>query len=130
MTISISSAQDTYPKLKVIEGDTVVLFQSVHLKYVNRKILEVEYLNEANKNLKSQNVSLNNELMLNGFKIESLNSQINSFQTAASAYSGIIQDKDKEINLIKKQNKKKRRNTLIISGGVGVVIGLIISILI
>jgi len=108
----------------------VVLFEPVQLKYINRKILTVDYLTMVSKGLSLENKSLQTELCLTNLKVESLASQVDAFSTAASAYSNIIQNKDSEIKLIKKQNKKKVRNTLILSGASGVVIGLIISILI
>ena len=128
--ILTSFTQSIYPKQQVINGDTVVLFEPVQLKYINRKILTVDYLTMVSKGLSLENKSLQTELCLTNLKVESLASQVDAFSTAASAYSNIIQNKDSEIKLIKKQNKKKVRNTLILSGASGVVIGLIISILI
>jgi len=130
LTISTSLAQNSYPTAQVIKGDTVILITPLQLKFVNRKILTVNYLTKANKGLSEANVTLSKEVDLQIAKGSSLLTQIESYKISSQAYSKLIEDKQKEILFNQKQSKKKKRKATLVSLGIGVIAGLILSIFI
>lgn len=121
-------SQNTYPQVRVIEGDTLVLITPIQLNKANHLFLEKDYFQDLSISLDKQV-----KLMEESFKVK-----VQQYSLMEQKYQLCSQNQlqqDQIINLqqetIKKFQKQEKKQKWILGGSIvgGVTIGIITGLL-
>lgn len=130
LTAVWSISQEDYPKLQLIDGDTIVLFTHEHVKKMNKTFVELDECRELNKSLEGE-VKLLEEFG------EAAQDEIEALNATEQIHKQIITEKDVQVQILTEENKKqakslkkvKKTRTLFTIGGtiLGGVLGYLIA---
>lgn len=95
-------SQDVYPKLIVIDRDTLVLFTPDHVDKMNITFLELDKANEIN-------ITYIDEINLCQDKILILTEQNNNCKEKGIILVDIAEEKEKQIEILASENKKQEK---------------------
>ena len=130
MILPLGIFSQNMTRIAVINGDTNILITPNQLRWANKQIATVEYL-------EAKTVSLNRiiDAYSNNFRLSIKQSfeyqkQIKAYKKSQAAYKATIEKQKKQAKAAKKQARKKKTRAIFASFGVGVIAGLILSIFI
>ena len=122
-----SFCQDIYPKVEVIEGDTLVALKLYQIKQINSIIVDRDFLRQE-VSLLNDLTNTQNRIILNK------DSQIQKYQETIASYETSVSNLESSVNLQEQQLRNYSRKVLgrgfLIGGGciiVGVVVGFLIA---
>ena len=128
MTILSISGQ-SLPKIVLVNNATNILISPAQLKFANTKIAESKYLTERTERMKTVIDNYNNNLRLQAEYTWELQNENKAIQEQMKAYKNIIDIQADDVKTKKKKARKEKIRAIFISGGVGIIIGLVISII-
>lgn len=101
--IAVSAiSQSDYPKLVVIEGDTIILIESYQLKKMNQTFIMLDKCNEINESLKR-------EIDLHEENAGVLSEELSNERKKSGVLSEINTEKDGQIDILTSENKKQEK---------------------
>lgn len=122
-----SFCQDIYPKVVVIERDTLVVLKPYQIKQINSIIVDRDFLRQE-VSLLNDLTNTQNRIILNK------DSQIQKYQETIASYETSVSNLESSVNLQEQQLRNYSRKALgrgfLIGGGciiVGVVVGFLIA---
>lgn len=125
--IMSSFSQNTYPKIILNEGDTVVAVTPNQLVRINRDLNSFNYLQKSYLNIVNQ---LSVADSLNTVQKQMLSTQDEILAVESLKFERVMLVNDNLRTIFKKEKKKTRNKALLIGGGVGLSIGFIVGVII
>lgn len=125
--IMSSFSQNTYPKIILNEGDTVVAVTPNQLVRINRDLNSFNYLQKSYLNIVNQ---LSVADSLNTVQKQMLSSQDEILAVESLKFERVMLVNDNLRTIFKKEKKETRNKALLIGGGVGLSIGFIVGVII
>ena len=130
MTVTLSIFGQSLPKIVVINGDTNVLISPEQLRFANRQIATVDYLDKKTISLKNTIDAYSNNLTLQIQFTFELQKQNKALKAKANTYKALLKEEREKARDERKQARKRKTRAVITSFGVGVIAGIILTILI
>ena len=125
--IMSSFSQNTYPKIILNEGDTVVAVTPNQLVRINRDLNSFNYLQKSYLNIVNQ---LSVADSLNTVQKQMLSTQDEILAVESLKFERVMSVNDNLRTIFKKEKKETRNKALLIGGGVGLSIGFIVGVII
>lgn len=125
--IMSSFSQNTYPKIILNEGDTVVAVTPNQLVRINRDLNNFNYLQKSYLNIVNQ---LSVADSLNTVQKQMLSTQDEILAVESLKFERVMLVNDNLRTTFKKEKKETRNKALLIGGGVGLSIGFIVGVII
>ena len=125
--IMSSFSQNTYPKIILNEGDTVVAVTPNQLVRINRDLNSFNYLQKSYLNIVNQ---LSVADSLNTVQKQMLSTQDEILDVESLKFERVMLVNDNLRTIFKKEKKETRNKALLIGGGVGLSIGFIVGVII
>lgn len=125
--IMSSFSQNTYPKIILNEGDTVVAVTPNQLVRINRDLNSFNYLQKSYLNIVNQ---LSVADSLNTVQKQMLSMQDEILAVESLKFERVMLVNDNLRTIFKKEKKETRNKALLIGGGVGLSIGFIVGVII
>lgn len=125
--IMSSFSQNTYPKIILNEGDTVVAVTPNQLVRINRDLNSFNYLQKSYLNIVNQ---LSVADSLNTVQKQMLSMQDEILAVESLKFERVMLVNDNLRTTFKKEKKETRNKALLIGGGVGLSIGFIVGVII
>ncbi len=125
--IMSSFSQNTYPKIILNEGDTVVAVTPNQLVRINRDLNSFNYLQKSYLNIVNQ---LSVADSLNTVQKQMLSTQDEILAVESLKFERVMSVNDNLRTTFKKEKKETRNKALLIGGGVGLSIGFIVGVII
>ena len=125
--IMSSFSQNTYPKIILNEGDTVVAVTPNQLVRINRDLNNFNYLQKSYLNIVNQ---LSVADSLNTVQKQMLSTQDEILAVESLKFERVMLVNDNLRTIFKKEKKETRNKALLIGGGVGLSIGFIVGVII
>lgn len=125
--IMSSFSQNTYPKIILNEGDTVVAVTPNQLVRINRDLNSFNYLQKSYLNIVNQ---LSVADSLNTVQKQMLSMQDEILAVESLKFERVMLVNDNLRTIFKKKKKETRNKALLIGGGVGLSIGFIVGVII
>lgn len=125
--IMSSFSQNTYPKIILNEGDTVVAVTPNQLVRINRDLNSFNYLQKSYLNIVNQ---LSVADSLNTVQKQILSTQDEILAVESLKFERVMSVNDNLRTTFKKEKKETRNKALLIGGGVGLSIGFIVGVII
>jgi len=125
--IMSSFSQNTYPKIILNEGDTVVAVTPNQLVRINRDLNSFNYLQKSYLNIVNQ---LSVADSLNTVQKQMLSTQDEILAVESLKFERVMLVNDNLRTIFKKEKKETRNKALLIGGGVGLSIGFIVGVII
>ncbi len=125
--IMSSFSQNTYPKIILNEGDTVVAVTPNQLVRINRDLNSFNYLQKSYLNIVNQ---LSVADSLNTVQKQMLSTQDEILAVESLKFERVMLVNDNLRTTFKKEKKETRNKALLIGGGVGLSIGFIVGVII
>ena len=122
-----SFSQNTYPKIILNEGDTVVAVTPNQLVRINRDLNSFNYLQKSYLNIVNQ---LSVADSLNTVQKQMLSTQDEILAVESLKFERVMLVNDNLRTIFKKEKKETRNKALLIGGGVGLSIGFIVGVII
>ena len=125
--IMSSFSQNTYPKIILNEGDTVVAVTPNQLVRINRDLNSFNYLQKSYLNIVNQ---LSVADSLNTVQKQMLSTQDEILAVESLKFERVMLVNDNLRTTFKKDKKETRNKALLIGAGVGLSIGVIVGVII
>lgn len=125
--IMSSFSQNTYPKIILNEGDTVVAVTPNQLVRINKDLNSFNYLQKSYLNIVNQ---LSVADSLNTVQKQMLSTQDEILAVESLKFERVMLVNDNLRTTFKKEKKETRNKALLIGGGVGLSIGFIVGVII
>lgn len=125
--IMSSFSQNTYPKIILNEGDTVVAVTPNQLVRINRDLNSFNYLQKSYLKIVNQ---LSVADSLNTVQKQMLSTQDEILAVESLKFERVMLMNDNLRTIFKKKKKETRNKALLIGGGVGLSIGFIVGVII
>lgn len=125
-----SLGQTSYPIAKLIDRDTIILITPNQLKYANRNIATIHYLESRLIKLSGIILNKDNTIKLQSELTNQLEIKINALNIEIEALTKLSDQKATDYTNEAKRERKKKRRAVITGIGAGIIIGLIGSMFI
>lgn len=102
MIVQLGMSQNDYPKLTLIDGDTLILFKPIQVAKMNKTFLELDKSLEIN-------LSLSEEIKLYQLTDSVHKAQQSIMLQREDALVNINKEKDLQIEILTEQNKKQQK---------------------
>ena len=118
-----------YPKKQIVDYDTTVVITQGQLEQANLDFIEKDALYDLKDTLDSQLQVSYDQIDSTKVVVEKKNNEIKRLNDVLTKSGELITDKDNQLLEQEKTNKKKVFRTAIVSGAVGIILGVILTIL-
>jgi len=116
--------QDTYPRLMVIEGDTVVAITVRQAKKINKSFVQEEYYRTVNDSLEKKIVLLETKVKNGSIIIGHREFQINQYEDILANERSFTQELENTLDLVYDELKREKRKNKFKKWVIGVSLGM------
>jgi predicted RNase H-like nuclease (RuvC/YqgF family) len=124
LMVLLSFCQDTYPRMMVINGDTVVAVTVRQAKKINRTFAKEEYYRTENDSLEKKIILLETKIENNTITIGNKSFQIDKFENILANEQEFTDELEETLEVVYDELRKEKRKNKFKKWIIGASLGL------